>query len=66
MSKKYEFLTADVDQNKHIAQANSTMDKDSTLNEALVACRYRGDFPRVKPARVEYMDVSPKHWLALP
>jgi DNA-directed RNA polymerase subunit beta len=64
-SKKIEFLTADIDQNKHIAQANSTMDKDGNLNEALVACRFKGDFPRVKAQKVEYMDVSPKQLVSV-
>ncbi len=65
VSKKYEFLTADVDQNKYIAQANSIMDEDGNLTEALVACRYKGDFPRVKPQKVEYMDVSPKQLVSV-
>ncbi len=65
VGKKYEFLTADVDQNKYIAQANSTFDEQGNLTEALVACRYKGDFPRVKPQKVEYMDVSPKQLVSV-
>lgn len=59
VSRKSEFLTADVDQNKYIAQANSPVDSDGKFKEALVSCRYKGDFPRVKPDKIEYMDVSP-------
>ena len=65
VSKKSEFLTADVDQNKHIAQANSTLDKDGNLTEGLVSCRFKGDFPRVAPKKVEYMDVSPKQLVSV-
>jgi len=65
VSKKSEFLTADVDQNKYIAQANSTMDEQGRFTEALVSCRYKGDFPRVKPEKVEYMDVSPKQLVSV-
>lgn len=65
VSKKSEFLTADVDQNKHIAQANSVLDKDANLTESLVSCRYKGDFPRVAPKKVEYMDVSPKQLVSV-
>jgi len=65
VSKKSEFLTADVDQNKYIAQANSTMDENGRFTETLVSCRYKGDFPRVKPEKVEYMDVSPKQLVSV-
>ena len=65
VSKKSEFLTADVDQNKYIAQANSPIDENGKFTEALVSCRYKGDFPRVKPEKVEYMDVSPKQLVSV-
>ena len=65
VSRKSEFLTADVDQNKYIAQANSPIDEDGKFTESLVSCRYKGDFPRVKPSKVEYMDVSPKQLVSV-
>jgi len=64
-SKKIEFLTADIDQNKYIAQANSRIDQDGNFTEPLVSCRYKGDFPHVKPQKVEYMDVSPKQLVSV-
>ncbi len=65
VTKKIEYLTADVDQIKNIAQANSTVDKDGKFNEPLVACRYKGDFPRLKGDKVDYMDVSPKQLVSV-
>ena len=65
LSKKIEYLTADVDQNKHIAQANTPVDKDGNFTESLVSCRYKGDFPHIKPQKVEYMDVSPKQLVSV-
>lgn len=65
LSKKIEYLTADIDQNKHIAQANTPVDKDGNFTENLVSCRYKGDFPYVKPQKVEYMDVSPKQLVSV-
>jgi DNA-directed RNA polymerase subunit beta len=65
VSKKSEFLTADVDQNKYIAQANSPVDHEGKFTENLVSCRYKGDFPRVKPDKIEYMDVSPKQLVSV-
>ncbi|MBI3315326.1 MAG: DNA-directed RNA polymerase subunit beta [Candidatus Omnitrophica bacterium] len=65
VGRKIEYLTADVDQNKYIAQANSAIDKDGRFTESLVSCRYKGDFPHVKPDKVEYMDVSPKQLVSV-
>ena len=65
VSRKSEFLTADVDQNKYIAQANSPIDDHGKFTEALVSCRYKGDFPRIKPEKIEYMDVSPKQLVSV-
>jgi len=65
VSRKSEFLTADVDQNKYIAQANSPVNSDGKFTESLVSCRYKGDFPRVKPDKIEYMDVSPKQLVSV-
>ncbi len=65
VSRKSEFLTADVDQNKYIAQANSPVNADGKFTESLVSCRYKGDFPRVKPDKIEYMDVSPKQLVSV-
>jgi DNA-directed RNA polymerase subunit beta len=65
VSRKSEFLTADVDQNKYIAQANSPVNEHGKFSESLVSCRYKGDFPRVKPDKVEYMDVSPKQLVSV-
>jgi DNA-directed RNA polymerase subunit beta len=65
VSRKSEFLTADVDQNKYIAQANSPINAEGKFTESLVSCRYKGDFPRVAPGKVEFMDVSPKQLVSV-
>jgi DNA-directed RNA polymerase beta subunit len=58
---KVEFLTADVDQSKYIAQANTVIDDHSgNFIDQEISCRYRVDFPLVSPEKVDYMDVSPK------
>jgi DNA-directed RNA polymerase subunit beta len=58
VSNKIEYLTADKDQNAHIAQANSLIDKSGNFSEKEVSCRYKTDFPKVAPKNVTYMDVS--------
>ncbi len=65
VSKKIEYLTADIDQEKFIAQADSPMDKDGTFLDKEIMCRHRTDFPKVHPSKVDYMDVSPKQLVSV-
>ncbi|HOW35942.1 MAG TPA: DNA-directed RNA polymerase subunit beta [Candidatus Omnitrophota bacterium] len=65
VTKKIEYLTADNDQDKYIAQADAPIDKDGTFLEKDVACRYRTDFPRMVPSKVDLMDVSPKQLVSV-
>jgi DNA-directed RNA polymerase subunit beta len=60
VTNKVEYLTADIDQSKYIAQANTLIDKSGNFLEKEISCRYRADFPYVGPNKVDYMDVSPK------
>ncbi len=64
-TKKVEYLTADVDQNKYIAQANTPLEKDGTIDTKEVSCRYKTDFPKMHPKDVELMDVSPKQLVSV-
>jgi len=59
VTKKVDFLTADRDQNEHIAQANSPLKENGDFKDATVSCRYKTDFPKSNPRDVAYMDVSP-------
>jgi len=65
VSRKTEFLTADVDQTKYIAQANALIDKDGNFSEKEIICRYKADFPKIKADKIEYMDVSPKQLVSV-
>ncbi len=60
VTNKVEYLTADIDQSKYIAQANTPIDKGGSFLEKEISCRFRADFPYVGPNKVDYMDVSPK------
>ncbi len=65
VSRKFEYFTADVDQDKHIAQVNTPLDKDGVILSKDVSCRYKTDFPKVNPKKVELMDVSPKQLVSV-
>jgi len=56
---KIEYLTADIEDDKIVAQSNTPLDKDGKLLSEQVACRVKADYPLVKPTDVDYMDISP-------
>ena len=65
VTTQIEYLTADREETYIIAQANSAVDdKGRFLNET-VTCRWQGEFLDVEPARVDYMDVSPKQLVSV-
>ena len=65
VSGEIEYLTADVEDDYRIAQANAPVDENGRFVIDSILCRYRGDFPRVDPEEVEYMDVSPKQLVSV-
>jgi len=65
VTRKIDYLTADIEEDKIIAQANAPLDDDGHFSEREVSCRYKGDFPKVSAAKVEYMDVSPKQLVSV-
>ena len=60
VSNNVEYLTADIEDDFRIAQANAPLNEQGRFIRETVLCRYRGDFPLVVPSEVEYMDISPK------
>lgn len=65
VTKKIEYLTADIEEDKVIAQADVPINDDGYFKEKEVTCRFKGDFPKVNPKQVDYMDVSPKQLVSV-
>ncbi len=65
VTKRIEYITADLELNKSMAQANSPLDEEGGFQEKDVICRLRGDFPKLPPKKVDFMDVSPKQLVSL-
>ncbi|HWQ95347.1 MAG TPA: DNA-directed RNA polymerase subunit beta, partial [Gammaproteobacteria bacterium] len=65
VTEKLEYLTADREEQYLVAQANSPIDDKGHFTQDRVLCRARGDFVDVEPARVDYMDVSPKQLVSV-
>src|SRR3954466_14612507 len=60
-----DYLTADREEAFTVAQANSQIDDKGNFLTERVPCRCKGDFVDVEPARVDYMDVSPKQLVSV-
>ncbi len=59
VTDKIEYLTADDEDPKVVAQANAELDSHGRFKKELVLSRYYSDFPLVNPREVDYMDISP-------
>jgi DNA-directed RNA polymerase subunit beta len=62
---KIEYLTADREEQFIVAQANTLIDDKGRFLSDRIVCRARGEFVDVEPARVNYMDVSPKQLVSV-
>ncbi len=56
----YEYMTADVEDEYIVAQANEPLDEQGRFARKKVNARHRDEFLEIDPARADYMDVSPK------
>ena len=56
----YEYMTADVEDEYTVAQANEPLDEEGHFVRRKVNARHRDEFLEIEPSRVDYMDVSPK------
>ena len=54
------YMTADVEDNYCVAQANEPLDENNFFKNDRVTVRYRDEFREVAPSVADFMDVSPK------
>ena len=60
VTAQIDYLAADEEDLYIVAQANEPLDEEGHFLNKKVVCRFRDQFIEVEPARVDYMDVSPK------
>ena len=65
MTDQIDYLTADREEHYLVAQANTPMDKNGKFTTEKISIRFRGDFLEVEPAKVHYMDISPKQLVSV-
>ena len=54
------YMTADVEDNYKVAQANEPLDEEGRFLSKKVTVRYRDEFMEVEASEADYMDVSPR------
>ncbi len=62
---KVAYYQADKEDPLRVAQANARLDAKGHFTDALVPVRYLDDFPLVKPADINLMDVTPKQLVSI-
>ncbi|MCK4261932.1 DNA-directed RNA polymerase subunit beta, partial [bacterium] len=64
-TRQIEYLSADVEDDYVIAQANAKLDAEGRFTDDKIFARLRNDFPKVSPGQVQYMDVSPEQLVSV-
>ena len=60
VTDEIEYMTADIEDNHIVAQANEPLDDNMCFKNAKVVARSRAEILEVEPSRITLMDVSPK------
>ncbi|MDR2814432.1 MAG: DNA-directed RNA polymerase subunit beta [Prevotellaceae bacterium] len=53
------YMSAEDEENKTIAQANSAIDSKGKFQDTRIKCRLEADYPVIEPDKIELMDVAP-------
>lgn len=60
VTSKVVYMTADVEDEFYVAQANEPLDEDGRFKNLKINGRYRDEFVELERDRFDYMDVSPR------
>ncbi len=58
VTQQVEYLTAEEEDGKHIAQASAGIDALGNFTTEQVKARFEGDFPLIEPSKAQLMDVA--------
>lgn len=65
VTDEVEYMTADVEDDFYVAQANEPLDENNRFVNKKIVTRFRDEFLEVEPKRVDYMDVSPRQVMSI-
>jgi len=60
-----EYMTADVEDDYYIGQANEPVDENGCLVNARITCRHRNEIIEVDRGMIDYLDVSPRMMISV-
>ncbi len=60
-----EYMTADVEDEFYIGQANEPLDENGCLSNARITCRHRNEIIEVDREVIDYIDVSPRMMISI-
>ena len=65
VTKDVEYMTADVEDDFYIGQANEPLDENGCLKNARITCRHRNEIIEVDRGVIDYIDVSPRMMISI-
>ncbi len=65
VTETVEYMTADVEDDYYIGQANEPLDENGCLANARITCRHRNEIIEVDRGVIDYIDVSPRMMISI-
>ncbi len=65
VTDEIEYMTADIEDNYKIAQANEVLTEDNKFAKSKIIVRHKDEFVEIESSKVDYMDVSPKQLVSV-
>ena len=65
VTQEVEYMTADVEDDYYIGQANEPLDENGCLANARISCRRRNEIIEVDREMIDYLDVSPRMMVSI-
>ena len=65
VTKDVEYMTADIEDDFYVGQANEPLDEEGRLARARITCRHRNEIIEVDREMIDYIDVSPRMMISI-
>ena len=65
VTQEVEYMTADVEDDYYVGQANEPLDENGCLARARITCRHRNEIIEVDRELIDYIDVSPRMMISI-
>ncbi|MDD5953923.1 MAG: DNA-directed RNA polymerase subunit beta [Firmicutes bacterium] len=65
VTQDVEYMTADVEDDFYVGQANEPLDENGCLANARITCRHRNEIIEVDREMIDYIDVSPRMMISI-